>query len=566
MRTTFYFSAAAVLLTAVTLAQETPRQGKFKVLGIGGGGATYGAVASPHDPKLLFVSCDMSGFYRSENGGQSWQLLDFRQIKGSMEGRPVFHPRDPNIVYFQGLISRDRGLTWSKINPDAPYKRPMKMAIDPEDDSLLLAADSAALFVSKDVGQSWRQCAGVSGKVVRIYVDPTSPKAKRRIFVATDKCLYRSDDAGATFQEKCQGLPLREFRDLAGGCSAADKKLLLYCTLVGKADGDTYRGGVYLSVDLGESWKSAMGQGIVADTKKKNEWAVDVTQYHKLGVPDTGAERVYVTCQNSDVPFRTVFRSDDAGANWRLVLCREPYAGWEDKMNVDNIWTYWAMGSGWGGILTGNPAWEPFYLNPKHPDQLLWTDYGECLLSEDGGKHWRGIYTKPAPGQKKPTREEPGAWQTIGYEVTGMWGYYIDPFDAKRHFMPYTDIGFLYSLDAGESWYPRNTAREKGTWGNRYQLAFDPQTPGLIWAASSSVHDISTWMFLHDKLRTKPGGVIVSQDHGLTWSRSNQGLPEAPCTSVVVDPKSPKDARVLLLLPLRARRLQIQRRRQKLDY
>src|SRR5262249_46306981 len=41
------------------------------------------------------------------------------------------------------------------------------------------------------------------------------------------------------------------------------------------------------------------------------------------------------------------------------------------------------------------------------------------------------------------------------------------------------------------------------------------------------------------------GGVGISTDFGVTWTDTSKGLPAKPITSVVVDPKSPKDNRTL---------------------
>ena len=56
-----------MIVGAVSAAQHP---GDFLNLGPGGGGAIFNAVGSPHDPKLLFVQCDMTGVYRSEDGGK----------------------------------------------------------------------------------------------------------------------------------------------------------------------------------------------------------------------------------------------------------------------------------------------------------------------------------------------------------------------------------------------------------------------------------------------------------------------------------------------------------------
>jgi photosystem II stability/assembly factor-like uncharacterized protein len=41
------------------------------------------------------------------------------------------------------------------------------------------------------------------------------------------------------------------------------------------------------------------------------------------------------------------------------------------------------------------------------------------------------------------------------------------------------------------------------------------------------------------------GGVAISQDGGKTWKKSTSNMPPTACTHVILDPKSPKDARVL---------------------
>src|SRR5690348_6973012 len=66
-------SGAALPLTPV----------KAEPVGPGGGGSMFWPAISPHDPNLMFVSCDMNGFYRSEDGGRTWTMLDGRRMRAS---------------------------------------------------------------------------------------------------------------------------------------------------------------------------------------------------------------------------------------------------------------------------------------------------------------------------------------------------------------------------------------------------------------------------------------------------------------------------------------------------
>src|SRR5512135_3487783 len=94
-------------------------------LGLSGGGAMYLPTFSPADPNWMLLSCDMSGAYRSLDGGKSWEMIHYRQLSGSTRVRPAFHPTDPNIAFapagWGGLkVTRDKGATWHAVE-SAPH-------------------------------------------------------------------------------------------------------------------------------------------------------------------------------------------------------------------------------------------------------------------------------------------------------------------------------------------------------------------------------------------------------------------------------------------------------------
>ncbi|HLJ57375.1 MAG TPA: hypothetical protein VKT77_20220, partial [Chthonomonadaceae bacterium] len=181
--------------------------------------------------------------------------------------------------------------------------------------------------------------------------------------------------------------------------------------------------------------------------------------------------------------------------------------------------------------------------DPNDPDRLILVDTGGCHVTIDGGNTWRTGHTALAPGQKA---EAGAAWLCNGLVVTTTWNYYIDPFRPERHYICYTDIGFARSTDRGKSWRWWSQ-KGRSPWNNTcYELAFDPSAPGKVWGAFSNVHDIPNGNIIYGNHRDSyPGGVCVSTDFTETWSKSNSGLPLAPVTSIVVDPKSPAGRRTL---------------------
>ena len=176
------------------------------------------------------------------------------------------------------------------------------------------------------------------------------------------------------------------------------------------------------------------------------------------------------------------------------------------------------------------------------PDRVILVR-DQCHITHDGGASWFCGHAYPAPGQ---TPRPGSAWVCTGLVVTTSWHYYIDPFEKNRHYIAYTDIGMARSTDAGRSWIWWDK-KSWAPWPNTcYEMAFDPDTPGKIWGAFSNVHDIPNDNIIAERHRSAgPGGVCVSEDFGASWRHEARGLPLKPVTSIVLDPRSARDARTL---------------------
>jgi photosystem II stability/assembly factor-like uncharacterized protein len=227
-----------------------------------------------------------------------------------------------------------------------------------------------------------------------------------------------------------------------------------------------------------------------------------------------------------------VFRSDDRGATWRNTLFQHRDS---PEFNVGPDYLLDETGGG-GDNISG------FAINPANPDHLIVGDWMNCFITRDGGKTWAAAHTRSA---EQPGRRGKGMrWLDTGLVVTTVWNYYIDPFEPDRHHIAYTDIGYARSTDAGKSWFWQTGKPLRNT---TYELAFDPETPGLMWGAFADLHDIPNNNVIsgHHYFARASGGVGVSTDFGVTWNDTSRGLPPKPITSVIVDPKSPKGSRTL---------------------
>ena len=136
--------------------------------------------------------------------------------------------------------------------------------------------------------------------------------------------------------------------------------------------------------------------------------------------------------------------------------------------NIRDAWLSDLFGPGWGG----SPS--EFGVAPSNPDICYGTDSGRTMRTIDGGKTWTGIYSK---------RQPDGNYATSGLDVTTSYGVHFDPFDLKRMFISYTDIGLFRSENGGKSW-PGATQGVPRQWRNTtYWITFDPEIRGRVWGA-----------------------------------------------------------------------------------
>jgi photosystem II stability/assembly factor-like uncharacterized protein len=404
------------------------------------------------------------------------------------------------------------------------------------DPAFMLAGAEDAVYRSRDAGKTWTRCDGPEGSVLGFNFDRTQ-EGGSLAFAATIKGIWRTEDGGSTWADATGDLPSKSVTSFAGGSNPKTKVHILYCTLPRRVTDNKTDTGTYRSLDRGETWQAVTGEGLNLETKAFDEWAMGpVANYYRLVTSDANPERVYAFNSNTGIPpphHTSAYRSDDAGRTWRPNFQGDPRF---PPVNVEPDYITTNDGQYYQEVPLGVAG------NPNDPNFLMTVDSGRVYVTRDGGDTWTRGHTRTAQGASPSDNR----WVCNGLVVTSTWNYAIDPFDPKRHFICYTDIGFARSTDAGATW-SWWTLKGRPPWTNTtYDLAFDPAVPGKVWGAFSNVHDIPNGNIIWGNHNPNgPGGVCVSTDHGATWTPSNTGLPVAPATSVVVDPRSPKDARVL---------------------
>lgn len=517
----------AVVVAVCLTSALAERPGDFRVIGPGGGGAMFNPTISPHDADTVLVSCDMTGSYISHDGGKTWRMFNLRGVVNFFE----FDPKDPKTMYAHatGLWrSNDNGNRWNLVYPSPSAVKGVKMdsdhadedilaepdplqtiaamAIDPGDSRVLYVAagtkDSTALFVSRDYGKSWQKQADLPDVPRHIWVDPHSATGSRTLFLAS---AHTVAVFGAGEVRKLE-LPA-SVSDISLGFGSGPQPTL-YAT-----SGQ----GAFVSTDGGTTWSKSDLPGTGAKVR-----AIATSLRH----PET-AYVSYSDLTLDGTNWMGVAKTTNSGRDWKLVWKEADTAA----KNIHDAWITDRFGPGWGE----NPL--DLTVAEQDPDLAYGTDLGRTMKTSDGGATWTASYSR---------KVNDAGWTTVGLDVTTSYGIHFDPFDNRRQFITYTDIGLFRSEDGGASW----TSSTKGVpsdWLNTtYWIVFDPRVRGRMWSVNSYTHDIPRpKMWRHNSPENYKGGVCRSDDGGRTWTKLNNGMMETAATHILLDPTSPEDARVL---------------------
>jgi hypothetical protein len=277
------------------------------------------------------------------------------------------------------------------------------------------------------------------------------------------------------------------------------------------------KNGIFVSADGGNNWQKHALPGRGAEVR-----AIATSLRHP--------EKAYASYANLKLEGKTwlgVARTSNSGATWELVW-KEAESG---AKNVHDDWITERFGPGW-------PE-NPLNLAVAEQDAAVayGTDLGRTMRTIDGGATWTAQYSR---------KINDAGWTSTGLDVTTSYGIHFDPFDSKRQFITYTDIGLFRSEDGGASWMS-STAGVPRDWVNTtYWIVFDPKVRGRMWSVNSYTHDLPRpKMWRHNSVLNYKGGVCRSEDGGRNWAKSNHGMEQTAATHILLDPTSPVEARVL---------------------
>ena len=556
----------------------------WKNVAIKGGGFVTGVVVSPALPNLFFARTDVGGAYRYDPANQRWRAMTdwVGRTDGNLTGIESIaaDPVDPNRVYVaagqyltggngQILSSTDMGQTWTRNDIPAPMGgnvdgRSMgeRLAVDPNlTSTLYFGSRNAGLWKSADSAQSWARVgptqadgtpvtgatmggagSGMAGGTgygfTFVVFDPRSgspgsptPTVYVGLGVLSGTALYRSTDAGATWQE-VPGQPagMMPHHAVLDGCGN------LYLAYNG---GAAPNGGSGPSnVTSGAIWRLEMATDKWTDVSPPTSppGQVRVGGFGGIAVDAAHPGALVVTTIDNWNP-GDIYRTTNSGTSWaRLVPPMQ-----RDVAGAP--WLYWHTASlpamGWMGDVEIDPfdSGRAFFIT----GQGLWSTDDLTSADTAGPTHWTfsddGLEETVALDLASPSAGAPllsGVGDIAGFkhddlDVSPPDGIFSNPIFGNTSSIDFAEATPLlvarvgtsslgtgasgaYSTDGGATWLsfataPMVTTTVAGT------------TPPPASAGSIAVSaDGSTFLWVPQSARNTPAAPSYSRDLGKTWA------------------------------------------------
>jgi len=217
----------------------------------------------PTDANTIYVGAPAGGFWKSVNGGQTWQTsTDFLANLGVSD--IAIHPTNPDTIYIitgdrdggdtyaYGLLkSYDGGISWQMTGLSfnvTQYYKGNRVLIDPNNPNVLIVATSNGIYRSVDGGNTFVNTFSVS--ITSMEFHPTNSNV---IYGGSkgSTSVYKSSDNGITWSQAGTGLPSQS--DVVRACVGvtADNPSVVYALFGGNNNGFY---GIYKSADEGQTW------------------------------------------------------------------------------------------------------------------------------------------------------------------------------------------------------------------------------------------------------------------------------------------------------------------------
>ncbi len=489
-------------VTAQTLPTEQMEQLKFRHIGpIGNRIISVTGIAG--DPLTYYVGAASGGIWKSTDGGLQWQPVFDKQRVHSI-GALALAPSDPEVVY------AGTGESYIRSN----------------------VSIGNGVWKSTDGGENWTHLGlENTGRISRIVVHPQNPDV---VFIAAlghgytpqqERGIYKSVDGGQSWTQVLQvdegtgasDLIMDPFnpRMLFAGMWSLEMKPW---TRVSGGPG----GGIYKSLDAGETWTKLEGNGLPEGEVGKVSLAMTPAQRGRLYALIETGDGIPL----NDEPTNTgeLWRSDDHGQTFTLVSSDRDLTGrgaYYTRLaaSPDNPNETYFFSAAYATSIDGGktatiadralaPNWDhhDMWVDPTNGNRQIVVGDGGLSISQNRGKSWHRVQLPVAQLYHVTTDTEvPYNVLTNRQDGPSMRG--PSRSRSQSFFGSFIGTGLWHDVGGGESGF----------------ATADPTDPNIVWSSASGFGAL--------------GGVVVRYDQRNRQFRQVEVWPELTAGTPAADVK-----------------------------
>lgn len=440
-----------------------------------------GLTISPVNPDVVYAIADAAqgrgGFFRSTNGGVSWERMNAYQTGGNYYNEIFADPHDVDRVYAADVIFQvtyDGGRTFRRVGELAKHVDNHSMWIDPDEADHLIAGSDGGVYESWDRGRSWRFVANLPvTQFYRVAVDDLQP-------------FYRV--AGGTQDNFSMVGPSRT--RTVNGIRNSDWIITQGGDGFGSAFDPSDPNTLYAQAQFGVLSRFNLATGDAMGIQPEDvatgpglRWNWD----SPLMVSPHSPTRIYFAAER-------LLRSDDRGNSWRIIspdlsrnIDRSTLKMMDRVQGVD------AVGRNVSTTLFGNIT--TIAESPVQEGLLITgTNDGRVSISEDAGATWRTIDRFPTVPETTYVTKVAASH----HDARTMFVVFNNHWTGD--YKPYV----LKSADLGRTW--TSITANLPARGSSWTIAEDPVNRNLLFVGTEF-------------------GAFASVDGGTKWVQMKGGLP-----------------------------------------
>jgi len=349
----------------------------------GGDIGGMGIDISPVNPDVLYLIVEAqegsSGFFRSQDRGESWQKMSDHTAQGQYYNEIYCDPVDVDKVYSMETVSHvtlDGGRTWSSVGNNNRHVDDHAMWIDPKNTEHFMIGGDGGIYETYDGGKNWFFKTNLPvTQFYRVNVDNSEP-----FYWVYGGTQDNSSMGGPSASTSRSGVSSCEWIVTLGGDG--------FWQAIDPSNPDI----VYSEYQYGNIYRYDKKSGEQLKIKPQPRQGEETYKWNwnsPFILSPHSPSRLYMAANK-------VFRSDDRGSTWKVIS--DDITRQVDRNTWPVMDRYWGIDAVAKDVSTSLFGMAVSMAESKIKEDLLYvgTDDGVIQVTKNAGENW--MMVKDFPG------------------------------------------------------------------------------------------------------------------------------------------------------------------------